>query len=83
MLTNAATEPKDGVGRHWRPVLERALVGQEPLGLKLVDVAKVVLISAHGPIHGAHQRFSDRQRGKKNGMMSSPDVDQDKCTYAQ
>ena len=67
MLTNATTEPKDGVGRHWGAVLERALVRQEPLGLKVVDVAKVVLISAHGPIRGAR---SSTRKEKRHDVLT-------------
>ena len=66
-LTNAATEPKDRVGGHWRAVLERALVGKEPLGLKLVGVAKVVLISAHGPIRGAR---SSTRKEKRHDVLT-------------
>jgi hypothetical protein len=51
-LTNAATKPKDGVGGHDWSIRERSLFGQEPLGPEVVDVAKGILISAHGPIHG-------------------------------
>ena len=50
-LTNATTEPKDRVRRHWGSILELAFLGQEPFGLEIVDIDELVLVTAHRPIH--------------------------------
>ena len=67
----AATEPKDGVGRQGRTVLERSLFGQEPLGHQVVDVAKGALISTYS------WRVIVNEKKERGHHV----VDQDECTY--